>query len=264
MTNGVASLIMAAGVGSRMGFGTHKCLTQINGKEFIKLQMEKLMNAYNIGKFFIVVGHKATEIEEALGEEFMGAPIQYVFNAHYKDYGSGQSLMLGLRALSESTFRSCDLVVTEADCLVPQEAYESLKCESGSRCLVGPSINIHKSVVVTVHFDDSNEEDVLSFDYDRSHRNVFSELKPYARPIGESIQTWYFSNDVLGAYLGASRSLMSSEFFQKESSNLGVMNFLLSKDESLLAMKAVSYSGTFINLNTPADIQLASEQGWCS
>ena len=264
MTNGVASLILAAGVGSRMGRSTHKCLTQINGKEFIKLQMEKLMNAYNIGKFFIVVGHKATEIEEALGDEFMGAPIQYVFNGHYEDYGSGYSLMLGLRAMSESSFRSCDLVVTEADCLVPQEAYESLKCDSGSRCLVGPKVDIHKSVLVTVHADDPEEEEVSSFCYDRTHRNVFSQLKPDHRPVGESIQTWYFNNDVLGKYLGKARNMVDIPFFCREASNLSVMNHLLMEDYDILKMKVVWYEGTFINLNTPADIQLASEQGWCS
>ncbi|QPB08558.1 hypothetical protein [Vibrio phage Va2] len=256
------SLIMAAGRGTRMGGDTHKCLTPVGEYEtpFIVKQMEKLNEAFDISGFVIVVGHLSDSIQETLGDDFRGVPIWYVVNPNYSEYGSGWSLLKGMEAIRNIEYfdESSSMIVTEADCLIPTDQYKRLNNDWESRCLIGPNININKSVVVTVREHDCRMDE---FVYDREHNNVLVKVAHGSYAIGESIQTWFIGNKDIDEFEMTCMELMENaeEADKVDWSNLIGFNTMLSKD---MTMVPVQYDGTFINLNKPEDVELCNAQPW--
>lgn len=87
----IRAVILAAGVGSRLGestANTPKCLVAIGGKPLIKHQLEALAD-HGIGPVLVVLGYQAEAVQKALGE---GA--EYVINSRYAQTNSLYSLWL--------------------------------------------------------------------------------------------------------------------------------------------------------------------------
>lgn len=257
----VISLIMAAGQGTRFGGNTHKCLTPVGGENtpFILKQMEKLNDATDIYAFVIVVGHLHESIQDEVGAEFKGRPVHYVYNNHFSDYGSGWSLLQGIHFIRRNLDTDMPLLITEADCLIPTSEYSKL-VGSRSSCLVGPRININKSVVVTKN---RRSDNFSGFTYDRSHVNVLKLVSPDDYVLGESIQTWYIGRSEVDDFHSICYQLRNNASMETQNavdwSNLCAFNVMPDWD---MNMSLKYYDGIFINLNTPADVEICNAQPW--
>lgn len=73
-------LVLAAGRGKRLNHitqGENKCLIKVNGKPIIQYTMEHLCSLEHITECIVVVGYKAEEVMNCLGNEMNGVKISY-------------------------------------------------------------------------------------------------------------------------------------------------------------------------------------------
>lgn len=102
------AVILAAGFGSRLervSGGKPKCLLPIGGKPLIEHQIEMLHDA-GIGKILVVVGYKAEEIKDTLGDR-----VEYIENTIYDETNSLYSFWLASDWISGPfVLLNCDLL----------------------------------------------------------------------------------------------------------------------------------------------------------
>ena len=87
-------LILAAGIGSRLGRSYPKALTSLlDDKSIMSHQIEGVSHYVNIEDIYIVVGYK----KEMIIQEF--SEVSFLFNEKYKTTNTSQSLLIGLNEL---------------------------------------------------------------------------------------------------------------------------------------------------------------------
>ena len=87
-------IILAAGIGSRLGNTLPKPLTKLkNGKSIMQMMIENLSSYYNIDDIIVVVGYKKDLIMEAF------PTLSYVYNPLFDSTNTSKSL---LRALNKN------------------------------------------------------------------------------------------------------------------------------------------------------------------
>ena len=87
-------LILAAGIGSRLGRSYPKVLTSLlDDKSIMSHQIEGVSHYVNIEDIYIVVGYK----KEMIIQEF--SEVSFLFNEKYKTTNTSQSLLIGLNEL---------------------------------------------------------------------------------------------------------------------------------------------------------------------
>ncbi|MFT5231171.1 MAG: choline kinase [Planctomycetota bacterium] len=85
-------VILAAGIGSRLGNPFPKPLTPLsNGKSIMKMMTDNIAHYFSIDDLFIVVGFKKNSIMEAFPE------MAYVYNPYFDQTNTAKSLILALR-----------------------------------------------------------------------------------------------------------------------------------------------------------------------
>lgn len=85
-------VILAAGIGSRLGNPFPKPLTPLNnGKTIMGMQMENLKNQFNIDDIHVVVGFKKNLIMERFPE------VMYIYNPFFDRTNTSKSLLKALR-----------------------------------------------------------------------------------------------------------------------------------------------------------------------
>lgn len=103
------TVILAAGLGSRLGHHLPKGLLSPGGESLLQRSI-RLLEAAGLGPVTLVVGHQA-EVYKALPEK-----LNFVDNPHYATTGSLLSLRLAFRDLQD------DLLVLESDLLYEARA----------------------------------------------------------------------------------------------------------------------------------------------
>ena len=87
-------IILAAGVGSRLGKSQPKTLTPlIDGKSILAHQIEELVHYVNIEDIYVVVGYKKNMIIKAFPR------LSFLYNDRYKMTNTSKSLLIGLNEL---------------------------------------------------------------------------------------------------------------------------------------------------------------------
>ena len=87
-------LILAAGIGSRLGRSHPKALTSLlDDKSIMSHQIEGLSHYVNIKEIFVVVGYKKEMIIQKFPE------VSFLSNEKYKTTNTSQSLLIGLNEL---------------------------------------------------------------------------------------------------------------------------------------------------------------------
>lgn len=85
-------IILAAGIGSRLGNPFPKPLTPLsNGKTIMKMMTENIGHYFSLDNLFIVVGFKKNSIMEAFPS------MAYVYNPYFDRTNTAKSLILALR-----------------------------------------------------------------------------------------------------------------------------------------------------------------------
>jgi len=85
-------VILAAGIGSRLGNPFPKPLTPLsNGKSIMQMMTENISHYFSLENMFIVVGFKKNSIMEAFPQ------MAYVYNPYFDQTNTAKSLMLALK-----------------------------------------------------------------------------------------------------------------------------------------------------------------------
>lgn len=95
------ALIVAAGIGSRMGGDIPKPLCKVAGKPMLEIIILNLKEFAKINEFYIVVGYKAEQIKQEIGDgSAFGVKINYLFNSEYEK-PAGISVRKGQGVINE-------------------------------------------------------------------------------------------------------------------------------------------------------------------
>ena len=156
LTSETCAVILAAGLGSRLGPNTKecpKCLVPVSGVPILERMIDTLTEA-GISRLVIAVGYLSGHIERFVEGRFPGMKIEFVENPRYAATGSVFSLDLALDAvppgfhtlliegdvvldpkLIARTFEAVDTAVDAATLLAPYEP-----ALSGTFALVGGGV----------------------------------------------------------------------------------------------------------------------------
>ena len=89
-------IILAAGIGSRLGKSYPKTLTSlINGKSILEHQIDGLSHYFNIDDIYVVVGYKKNMIIEAFPK------LSFLYNENFKTTNTSKSLLIGLNEFDD-------------------------------------------------------------------------------------------------------------------------------------------------------------------
>jgi len=126
------AIILAAGIGSRLGNPNPKCLTILsNGESILQRQVNYLSKFVEVDNILVIVGYKKKLIMESFPE------LHYVYNNYYDTTNTSKSLLLGLKKIhDEDTLWLNGDVVFEKD-LLPQIIACSQSCMAVNTHSVG-------------------------------------------------------------------------------------------------------------------------------
>ena len=104
------AIILAAGVGQRLGVGHPKCLLSFCGRTLLERHLDNLRR-FGVDDIIIVTGHMAASVQTAVPEDH-ASTIRFAHNDRYTD-GSAISLLCGLAAVDVCK----DVLIMDADVL---------------------------------------------------------------------------------------------------------------------------------------------------
>ena len=118
-------IILAAGIGSRLGDTKPKCLTRlISGKSILEHQLLSLSAYISLDRVQIVVGYHKEEVLKKFPK------LSYVDNPHYADENTSKSLLRALKHCEE------DLLWLNGDVLFHSSALEKILASKETCMLV--------------------------------------------------------------------------------------------------------------------------------
>lgn len=126
----MTAVILAAGMGRRLGAERPKCLLNFGGKSLLQRHLE-ILTSCGIHKIVIGVGHRAEAIEVALANMVDSAPARLVYN---RDYARGS--IVTLWSLRESLGNGCDILLMDADVLYDRRMIARLLESAHRNCLL--------------------------------------------------------------------------------------------------------------------------------
>ncbi|GAA0082215.1 MULTISPECIES: phosphocholine cytidylyltransferase family protein [Clostridium] len=249
------AVILAAGIGSRLepySKYTPKCLIDLNGTNSIK-HILYCLSQCGVNETVIVVGYRAEQIKEAIGNSIFNMDITYIYNKYYNHHGCEYSLALSAPALEDAD----KVLITEGDLLMPVEYYKTFTDDKSENAVAIRDIEINpKRSVVAIGKNDLVEK----FIYDREHIDVFRFIEDKNMVLGESMQLWKFE--------GACKKLLVNllhKFTDTISAEANIENGLYSINLALKTykLKPVLITGdNWINLNTVEDVMKGRRELW--
>jgi choline kinase len=122
------ALILAAGVGSRLGVAVPKCLVEVGGRPLLHHQLDAL-EAVGADRITMVLGYEHHQVEEAAEGR-----VEVVLNERYAETNSLYSLWLARHAVEGAV--GGDLLVLNSDVLFAPELLRDLLAVGGSAIAV--------------------------------------------------------------------------------------------------------------------------------
>jgi NDP-sugar pyrophosphorylase family protein len=107
----MVAVVLAAGLGTRLGRRTQhlpKPLVTVHGVSVLSNALCHFAAA-GVRATTVVVGYRADDIRNGIGDSVNGMPVQYCVNSCFETTGTARSLLLGLRGLDD------DVLVAEGD-----------------------------------------------------------------------------------------------------------------------------------------------------
>jgi len=121
------AVILAAGVGSRLGYPNPKSLLVLPTGESIIARQVRLLKSEGISDIIIVVGHKKELIMREL------ADITFIFNPDYQNTNTSKSLLCAVKNLDD------DILWTNGDLIYDQEIIAAVKTQNFNTVIVNDS-----------------------------------------------------------------------------------------------------------------------------
>ncbi|MDB2408099.1 NTP transferase domain-containing protein, partial [Jannaschia sp.] len=109
-TRSPMAVILAAGIGSRLGPLTDDCpksLLRVGGSVILERMIRNCLSC-GISQFVLVLGHRADQIKQFVDKTFRGIRVTYVTNDRYRETNTGYSLMLSAPAIGGAEFIKFD------------------------------------------------------------------------------------------------------------------------------------------------------------
>lgn len=136
------AVILAAGMGTRLGAAHPKTLTPIHRRTIIHRSLDGLAAA-GVTKVVVVLGYRADEVVAAVGVQHRGMSVSYIVSDQYAVTNNAYSLWLAREHLVEDLYLLEGDVVFDA-ALLPQLA----AADGGAVCAVAPwRPGLHGTVV---------------------------------------------------------------------------------------------------------------------
>lgn len=238
------AIILAAGMGRRLGELTNdntKCMLQVNGVRLIHRILDSIYET-GIRRVVLVVGYKAENVKELIGNEYRGMEIIYVENSVYDKTNNIYSLFLAREYLTAD-----DTILLESDLIFESRILTKIINDPyPTLALVDKYESWMDGTVVTLD-DESNIVEFLTKD-----KFKYSDIERYYK----TVNIYKFSRDFskthyvpfLEAYCHA---LGNNEYYEQ------VLKVITLLDESPL--KALPLSGEkWYEIDDIQDLDIAS------
>jgi choline kinase len=193
------AVILAAGMGTRLGSLIPKPLTSIHNEQTIlDQQVEKLQDRREIHNIYMVVGYKKEIIMELFPD------LLFVYNSDYARTNTAKSLLLALRKIED------DVIWLNGDVYFDAEVLDLVLESSESACLVNVS--------------ECNAEEVK---YDLTPDGYIQHIsKTVVSPRGEALGVNLVKRKDMDRFRSALASVRDGEYFEKALENLTLANKL--------------------------------------
>ena len=187
------AVILAAGMGTRLGSLIPKPLTSIHNEQTIlDLQVEKLLDRKEIHNIYMVVGYKKEIIMELFPEQL------FVYNSAYARTNTAKSLLLALNKIED------DVIWLNGDVYFDAKVLDLMVPAAQSACLV----NVSKC----------NSEEVK---YDINDDGYIRHIsKTVASPCGEALGINLIKKKDLALFRSELARVRDGEYFEKALENL--------------------------------------------
>lgn len=245
-----AAVITVAGTSSRFSFslGREVCkaiYSEHSPQDCLLYQQLEMLRPFDLEKIVVVGGYKFTEVQDFLDQQAGHLPITLIYNEHYHDHGSGESLAIGLDNLVTSAPEKPDeIVFLEGDLLFDAESFarimtSPLSVVSATRDL------IRADVSVAFYMSTLGR---LCYLYDTEHKQL-KVPEPF-KILGNSGQVWKF-----GDTNALETSLRSLTHVGRQGTNLVLIADYFSRlDES--KFEFIEFN-QWVNCNTVEDYRRA-------
>ncbi len=193
------AVILAAGMGTRLGTLVPKPLTSIkNEKTILDFQLSKLNEVVGPNNIYIVVGYKKEIIMEAHPDNI------YIYNNAYPHTNTAKSLLYALKKIDD------DVIWLNGDVFFDIEALKLLTDSDYSACLVDTKKCNDEEIKYTI-----NDEGFI--------KELSKEVK---NGLGEAVGINLVKKDDLKQYVGELDRVEPKDYFEKALENLTLANKL--------------------------------------
>ena len=238
------AIILAAGMGRRLGELTNdntKCMLQVNGVRLIHRILDSIYET-GIRRVVLVVGYKAENVKELIGNEYRGMEIIYVENSVYDKTNNIYSLFLAREYLTAD-----DTILLESDLIFESRILTKIINDPyPTLALVDKYESWMDGTVVTLD-DESNIVEFLTKD-----KFKYSDIERYYKTVNIYKFSCDFSKTHYVPFLEAyCHALGNNEYYEQ------VLKVITLLDESPL--KALPLSGEkWYEIDDIQDLDIAS------
>lgn len=257
MDSETVAIILCAGLGQRLGAtDINKCVIPIGNTTPIQHTAKVLCDA-GVDRLVIVTGFAASSVEEVIKRSEYTGKIDIIHNPYFYIHGCNYSLACAMKA--ESVKKAKRLIIAEGDSLLHKTNIENLiQKEYNAASLVRDVSYIDYSRSVMAIGDGKY---INRYVYNQEHTPAYPSLFMGERIIGDSMQLWLFSGNVLKKFMGLVIEYgfwVENDKIAHTDSGIYSINMLGCEISPIKA----ELPDAWINLNTKTDLERARGMEW--
>ncbi|MEA1896952.1 MAG: phosphocholine cytidylyltransferase family protein [Bacteroidota bacterium] len=185
-------IILAAGIGSRLGNPFPKPLTPLkNGKTIMQQQVEKLISYFSVDDISVIIGFKKDLIMESFPD------LSYIYNQSFDRTNTSKSLLKGLKKYPKSS-----ILWLNGDVVFDEKILEHML----------PYIAQDVSFVAVNNSDVGDEEVKYTLDKDGYINLISKEVK---NGLGEAVGINFIANKDLSSFTNRLEECGDMDYFEK-------------------------------------------------
>ena len=217
------SIILAAGIGSRLNLSEPKGLLRLPDNETLLARQVRIQRSFGLVNINIVVGHKNELIEKQI------ADVNYTHNPDYADTNTAKSLLLGLRDIDD------DVIWSNGDLIYDEQ-------------IIGEIIKSVNNTVI-VNTARCGEEEVK---YSINGSGQIVEIsKEVSRPEGEALGINLIRRETLADFKKALEECDKNDYFERG------LQILIDRKTKILPLDVSQYR--CIEIDFPEDWEKAQK-----